>query len=340
LKIAFMPDTHFGAYDQVQLPSGPEVADAMEHCLKESELAERCGFDGLWVPERHQRPETWWPNTVTQLAAIAARTSRVNIASTVIQPTFHHPVHLAEQLANIDCLSRGRLTFGAGVGYHQDYFRHFGVPYARRGARFEEVMEVIEACWTQETVNYQGEFFNYDGVKMSPKPYQQPRPPVWIGAFADKALERALRWDGWCLWFPPAVKDLKPQVEAMREKAYKLGKKNWQFTMGFEGWLDDDPEVRAKHGHRWVREWSFYAEKGLSPDAEAKDELSAIEDMFLCLGNRQKWIDRMGEIREQINPDWICFRTRNPVNLGKHYPSRQECLEVIERFGEILPLIR
>jgi alkanesulfonate monooxygenase SsuD/methylene tetrahydromethanopterin reductase-like flavin-dependent oxidoreductase (luciferase family) len=175
---------------------------------------------------------------------------------------------------------------------------------------------------------------------MTPKPYQQPRPPVWIGAFAAQALERALRWDGWCLWFPPAVKDLRPQVEAMRERADKLGRKNWQFTMGFEGWLGDEPDIRAKHGHRWVREWSFYAEKGLSPDAQAKDELAAIEALFLCLGNRQKWIDRLGEIREQINPDWLCIRTRNPVNLPHYYPARQECLDVIERFGEILPAVR
>jgi alkanesulfonate monooxygenase SsuD/methylene tetrahydromethanopterin reductase-like flavin-dependent oxidoreductase (luciferase family) len=111
-----MPDTHFGPYDQTTPPTGPEVADAMDHCLAESEIAERVGFDGLWVPERHQRPETWWPNTITQMAAIAARTKKVDIACTVIQPTFHHPVHLAEQLAQIDCLSRGRLTFGAGVG--------------------------------------------------------------------------------------------------------------------------------------------------------------------------------------------------------------------------------
>ncbi len=336
MKIAYMPDTHFGPYDQTAPPTGPEVADAMEHCIQEAEIAERVGFDGLWVPERHQRPETWWPNTITQLTALAARTKRVELACTVIQPTFHHPVHLAEQLAQIDCLSRGRLTFGAGVGYHQDYFRCFGVPYEKRGKRFEEVMDIIEACWTQETVNYHGEFFNYEGVKMTPKPYQQPRPPVWIGAFADKALERALRWDGWCLWFPPEIKTLKPQVEAMREKADKLGKKNWQFTMGFEGWLGDETDLREKHGHRWVREWGFYAEKGLSPDATPTNMLDTIENMFLCLGNRQKWLDRLGEIKEHINPDWICIRTRNPVNEGKYYPSRQESLEVVERFGEIL----
>ena len=60
MKIAFMPDTHFGEYDQVEPPTPEQVADAMDHCIAEAELAENIGFDGIWVPERHQRPETWW----------------------------------------------------------------------------------------------------------------------------------------------------------------------------------------------------------------------------------------------------------------------------------------
>jgi hypothetical protein len=78
----------------------------------------------------------------------------------------------------------------------------------------------------------------------------------------------------------------------------------------------------------------------LSPEAESLDMAEQVEGMFLCVGNKQKWIDRMSEMKERINPDWLCIRTRNPVNPGKFYPSRSECLEVIEAFGEILDEIR
>jgi alkanesulfonate monooxygenase SsuD/methylene tetrahydromethanopterin reductase-like flavin-dependent oxidoreductase (luciferase family) len=340
MKIAFMPDTHFGVYDQTTPPTPQEVADAMDHCIAEGVLAEQVGFDGLWVPERHQRPETWWPNTTSLMAVLAAQTRRVQIASTVIQPTFHHPIHLAESLSAIDNLSRGRLVFGAGVGYHQDYFRCFGVPFEGRGKRFEETMACIVGAWTEPEFNYHGEYFHYEGVRLTPLPYQRPRPPIWIGAFAPKAMERALDYEGWCLWFPPHVDTLGPAVRDMRERAAARGKHDFQVTIGFEGWLSDAANVREKHGHRWVREWSFYAEKGLSPDAQAKDMLEQVESMFLCLGNRQKWIDRMGEMKDKINPDWLCIRTRNPVNPGHYYPSRTECLEVIEAFGEILHELR
>ena len=68
--------------------------------------------------------------------------------------------------------------------------------------------------------------------------------------------------------------------------------------------------------------------------------LDDIENMFLCIGNKNKWVDRMGEMKEAVNPDWLCIRTRNPINEGHYYPSRAESLEVIERFGEILSEIK
>ena len=201
-------------------------------------------------------------------------------------------------------------------------------------------MDCIIGAWTEDEFNFQGKYFQFEGVKLTPKPFQRPRPPVWIGAFAPKAMRRAIKYEGWCNWFPPHTEDLAPAVKKMREEAEENGKKDFQITLGFEGWLGDEPDLREKHGHRWVREWSFYAKEGLSPDVDGETMLDDIENMFLCLGNKNKWIDRMGEMKETINPEWLCIRTRNPVNEGHYYPSRTESLEVIERFGEILSEIR
>ncbi len=340
MKLAYMPDTHFGSYDEPLDPNPDQISEAMEHCLEEAKLAEKVGFEGIWVPERHQRKETWWPNTTSLLTALAVVTKDVQLACTVIQPTFHHPIHLAESLAAVDNLSRGRFVFGAGVGYHEDYFRCFGVPFEDRGKRFEETMDCIVGAWTQEEFSFEGEFFHYDGVELTPKPYQKPRPPIWIGAFTPKAMRRSLNYEGWCLWFPPSIEELAPVATDLREQAARQGKEKFDVTIGFEGWLSDDSDVREKHGQRWVKEWSFYADKGLSPDADGSSMLDQIENMFLCLGNKNKWIDRMGEMKDKVNPDWLCIRTRNPVNKGSYYPSKTESLEVIEAFGEILNEIK
>ncbi len=344
MKFAYMPDTHFGIYNQPGTPDPEDVADAMDQCLEEAELAERVGFDGIWIPERHSRSETYWPSAISYLIALAARTSRVQIAPTVMMPTFHHPVHLAEQLAAVDNLSRGRLTFGAGVGYHADYFRHFGVPFEKRGRRFEEAMEVIEGCWTQEEFSFKGEFFEYDRVRMTPKPFQRPRPPVWIGAFDPKPLERALDWDGWVTWFTPKPEEYAPLVSEMREKADRRGRKNWTVAMALEGWIGEPDELRERHAYRWINEVNFYGSRGLASDvtelsALDNELLSSMESSFLCLGQREQWIDRLGRYREAANPDWICLHIRTPRAPEGYYPSKAECLEVIEQFGEIIDAV-
>jgi alkanesulfonate monooxygenase SsuD/methylene tetrahydromethanopterin reductase-like flavin-dependent oxidoreductase (luciferase family) len=333
MRLAYMPDTHFGGYDQ-KIPGHREVAQAIEHLLIEAETAERVGFDGIWLPERHARTETFFPSTVILATAMAARTSRVHIASTVIQPTYHHPIHLAEQLALIDQLSKGRLIFGAGVGYHEDYFRLFGVPMKRRGARFEEAMQVINGAWTQEAFSFHGQFYEYDNIVLTPKPYQQPRPPIWIGAFYDKGIERALDWDGWVWWFPSDLESASQKIEYWREKAYKKGKKNWCVALAYEGWVgDDEAEIRRLHGHRWVRELNFYEQHGMTPDIE-EQPLERLERQFLILGPPQKWIDKLGEVQERLKPDFVCFRTRNPRPSSGYYPERTEFLECITRLGE------
>lgn len=333
MRIAYMPDTHFGGYDQ-KIPNRQEVAAAGVQLMEEAEAAEAVGFDGIWLPERHARTETYFPSIVTVAAAMAARTTRAQIATAVLQPTYYHPVHLAEQLAQIDQLSKGRLILGAGVGYHEDYFRLFGVPTTRKNARFEEVLQVIDGVWTNDRFSFAGEFFRYDDVLLTPKPYQQPRPPIWIGAFYDNGIERATNWDGWVWGHQPEIEPARARISHWREKADKKGRKNWTVGLICEGWIgDDEKQVRERHGPRWVRELRFYQEHGMEPEA-APLPVEALERQFLILGTAQRWIDRLGEMQEKLKPDWICIRTRTPRPEAGYYPDAAEALDCIYRLGE------
>ena len=182
-SFAYMPDTHGGPYAQPE-PDPERSANFAAQLLEEAEQAERCNFDGVFVPERHARTECMFPSPLPLLAAIAARTRRVRIGTDILMPALYNPVHLAQEAALIDVLSRGRLILGVGAGYHKDYFAHFGVPIKQREGRFEETMEIVEKAWT--TVGpfaHHGKYFNFDAIHVTPKPYQRPRPPIWIGAF-------------------------------------------------------------------------------------------------------------------------------------------------------------
>jgi alkanesulfonate monooxygenase SsuD/methylene tetrahydromethanopterin reductase-like flavin-dependent oxidoreductase (luciferase family) len=334
-RFAYMPDTHFGVYDEPH-PDRDAVHAGNEQCVLEAETAENAGFDAIWIPERHARTETYAPSPIVILAAIAARTKSIRIAPTVLQPTFYNPMMVAEQYAQLDQLSKGRLIFGAGVGYNADHFRLLGVPKKHTGRRFEECMEVIDRAWREERFSFDGEFFQYDDVRLTPKPYQQPRPPIWIGAFYDKAIERALNWDGWCWWFPLELDESQAKIEHWRERAEeKRGANNWTVALAYEGWVGKDGQaVRERHGPRWEREARFYVERGMSPDMGV-DPLGSLERRYLLLGNPAYWIERLGEIIDRLNPDWICLRTRTPaVESGPAYPSLQESLENIHMLGE------
>lgn len=261
MKLAYMPDTHFGVYDQ-GAPSPEEAASAFEQVIDEAVLAEELGFDGVFLPERHARGETFVPSPLIAAAAIAARTSRIRIATTVLMPTLYNPMHLAEQVAMIDNLSRGRFTLGMGVGYHQDYHRFFGVPWERRGKRFEEALAVLHLAFSGERFSYSGEFYQYDDVQLTPRTFQRPRVPMWIGTHSPaKPLDRALAHDGWVLWTQPDWDESEAWIAGTRARAAVLGKPDWTLVLNQDGWIGDDPAAtRAAHAPRWLREANFYDE--------------------------------------------------------------------------------
>ncbi len=346
MKFSYLIDSHFGAYDG-QIPTGREVADAYEVTLREAELAERFGFDGLTLPERHTRPETYFPSTVVNLAAIAARTERVRLITTVMQPTFHDPMHLAEQIAAIDQLSRGRVTFGVGVGYNKTYFQLFNVPYARRGARFEEAVEVIKGAWEDGRLTHHGEFYDYEDVLLTPKPYQRPRPPIIIGANVDRAIERSLDYEGWVWGMPPEHGEAKRVVDGWRERAAARGNADWTFSLELEGFIGaDDARIRKENNHRWLSEFLFYAARknadNFRMEETDKDAMIAeFERRWLTCGSAEVWIEWLGKVEERLRPEWVNIRMRTPRSPDGPYPSNEEFFEAIQMFGEeVLPHFR
>lgn len=346
MRFAYMPDTHFGVYDQA-VPSPLEASRAFQHLLEEAETAERVGFDGIFLPERHGRTETYTPSPLTVATAIAARTSHITIATTVMLPVLYNPVYLAEQIALIDNLSKGRFIFGAGVGYHPGYHQTLGVPWERRGKRFEEAMQVIEMALTEDRFSFDGEFFQYEDVQLTPKAYQRPRPPIWIGAHAPgKPVDRSLDYDGWVLWTQPAWEHTGPWVAEMRSRAAERGKKNWTVVLDQDGWIGDDAAaVRERHSPRWLREARFYEEHDFPAEIDPSGDISHAEGAEKALrefetrqmhfGTPESWTERIRVIRDTLAPDWLNIRTRGPAaEYGPAYPSFDESLEAIERFGE------
>ena len=107
----------------------------------------------------------------------------------VIAP-FEHPVRIAEEWAEIDILSGGRLEFGLGRGYQPKEFHGLAVSMADTRQRFDEALEIIRRAWTEDEMSFDGAFYQVPRVRVNPKPVQRPHPPLWTAAVSDRKSTR------------------------------------------------------------------------------------------------------------------------------------------------------
>lgn len=155
---------------------------------------ERLGFDQAWVTEHHfSGYGGHLPHPPTFLAAAAQMTSRIRLGVAVAVLPLHHPLDLAESYAMADVISDGRLDFGIGKGSEPVEYRKFGASRDEATERFMESAEVIRQAWSDQPVNFRGEFYDYENVNILPKPVQRPHPPIWVGA---TRTEETFRWAG------------------------------------------------------------------------------------------------------------------------------------------------
>jgi probable F420-dependent oxidoreductase len=178
-----------------QLPDGSarsfqqEYAETLEHVR----LAEQVGFDSAWVSEHHGSSDGYLPSLLPMLAAFAAATERIELGTGVVLTPLHDPLRLAEDAAVVDQLSAGRLILGLGNGWREEEFRMFSVPTSDRGLRTEETVEVLRRAWSGRRFSFEGRVLRYDRVKVTPPPARPDGPPILLGGYARRGVERAGR---------------------------------------------------------------------------------------------------------------------------------------------------
>jgi probable F420-dependent oxidoreductase len=191
LKVGFIP-----------IEGGHFYREALEEAIRAEEL----GFDSVWMEEHHGVKDHYWPSPLPVLAGFATRTSRLLLGTDILVFPFYHPVRLAEDIALLDVMSGGRFIFGTAIGYKPDEFALYGTPLERRGARFEEGLQVMKALWTEDVVTFKGRYYQLDNARIEPKPASKPHPPVWIGGWGKLTLKRAATLAD--AWIPGPTADL------------------------------------------------------------------------------------------------------------------------------------
>jgi probable F420-dependent oxidoreductase len=139
-----------------------------------------------------------WIDPLIGLGFAAAATTTIDIATGVLLLPEHNPVIVAKQAATLDRLSAGRLTIGVGIGWSREEFDALGVPFERRGERTAEYVAAMRTLWREDIASFRGDFVNFDGIRVNPKPVRNRRIPIVLGGNSNAALRRVVAWaDGW-----------------------------------------------------------------------------------------------------------------------------------------------
>lgn len=210
------------------------VMDEPSSLVELGVAAERNGWDGVFL-WHHIVGTPDFPVPLSDawvvLGALAVRTERVTLGTTVTALPRHQPQEVARQAVTLDRLSGGRMVLGVGLGEPPSEYTAVGRPADRRmlAAMLDEGLDVLTGLWTGEPFTHHGEHYTLEDVQFLPQPLRQPRVPVWTSAIVrnERTLGRAARWDGVILGAmaeggmdvlaPEAVAEVAARPDAPRE---------------------------------------------------------------------------------------------------------------------------
>ncbi|MEU4670752.1 TIGR03619 family F420-dependent LLM class oxidoreductase [Amycolatopsis sp. NPDC023774] len=240
--------------------------------------SEKVSADYPYTPDgsRFWTEETPWVDPLVAAASMGAVTERLEFYTSVLKLGSRNPVLLARQVNSVAALTGGRFGLGLGIGWSPEEFEWCGAPYERRGKRFDEAIEVLRLILDGGMVEFHGEFFDFDKLRMSPTPPK--RVPFYIGGHTDVALRRAARvGDGWSSAMM-TLDQLRDTIKQLKELLAERGREADPFEFqavcvdrfGLDGFREQ-AEVGVTDAI--TMPWVF---EGLGFDAEVGPKVDAI----------------------------------------------------------------
>jgi alkanesulfonate monooxygenase SsuD/methylene tetrahydromethanopterin reductase-like flavin-dependent oxidoreductase (luciferase family) len=228
-------------------------------------------FDEVSISEHHFLDDGWTPSPLVLAAAVASRTSRVGIATNIIQLPLHHPLRIAEDALTVDILSQGRFRLGVAAGYREEEFAGLGVSTGDRASLMDEGIAIIRQAFTGQPFAFSGRHWTFPELAVAPGPMRPGGPEIWLGGRARPALERAAaRGDG---FMASSNEDVAGYMEARRSLGFEDAPAKTMRTARLI--IDEDPEraLRELSDHMLfhVNEYIEYGFVKRPPYTDARD---------------------------------------------------------------------
>jgi probable F420-dependent oxidoreductase len=333
----------FGLYSSIASPPRGEHLDrCIDETIAEAQLAEASGFDSCFFGEHHQDPDGFLPSPLIVATAVAARTTRLRVGTSVILLPLHHPVRVAEDVITLDLVSKGRVTLGVGIGYQPADFRAFNVPMEHRLALFEESLEIVRLCWSGEPFSYHGKHYTLENVHVRPRPFQSPGPPLWIGASVPAAARRAGRVaDGFVGTPSTSLENATRLADIYQHAAREAGRVPDVVQMR-DAWVASTrAEADAVYGPHVMTAYRYYWENRLSEfrtlSTDTQFTLENLAPDRLVLGDPETCIREFQRWQKATGAGTFLLRLRHAHSGG---PPHDKIMEAIRLFGDrVLPYV-
>ncbi len=296
------------------------LEEVYERALQRIDLMDRTGYDCVWLAEHHFTDYSVCPSVHMMGVHVANRTEHLRIGTAVSLAAFYHPLRLAEEVALLDQLTRGRVNWGAGRGFDPTEFATFDIPVSESRARFQEAVDIVMAAWANERLTWESENWSFDDIEVLPKPYQKPHPPMWVAAGSPPALEWAGKRGYTAMLGPHA--DFDKLLEYKRLFAANL-QSNGHAMDGreipmtrFIAMADTDAEAEevARRGAAWIVDSYKNESKGMANPIQTvkiDGEIREFDPVERYLHNVTVWgspervVDELQRLREEIELDYL-----------------------------------
>jgi F420-dependent oxidoreductase-like protein len=210
--------------------SGWGAAEAWARTVELAKIAERVGYDHLWVYDHVEtvprREATHVFEAFTTLAALSQQTEHIRLGQLVTCSSYRNAGLLAKEAAGVDVMSGGRLILGLGAGWYEREYAAYGYSYLSAGSRLavlEETIVVVKRLWTEETVTFDGEHLRLDGAYCDPKPLQQ-LPEIWVGGGGERVTLRIAAQHADKTNWQVGLEEFVHKSRVLREHCERLGR--------------------------------------------------------------------------------------------------------------------
>ena len=300
--------------------------------------ARKAGFDLIWTGHHYMMRERQKFQVIPAMSRLAADAGDMHVGTTLLLP-LEHPIVVAEQFATMDAITGGRVIIGPIAGYRDIEFDSLGIPKSERVGRLVEGVRVIKRLWTEDDVTFEGNHYQFENVTITPKPVQDPRPPIWIGANTDRAIRRAGKLGD--IWLANPHEDeqtLARQFEIAGEpsgdgyRGVRPGRRDVFVA-------DTDEQALEIYGPYIEEFYEWYRQEGQAEAMENPEVLyqefdELAEDRFI-IGSPETVTDRLVNLYENVGLDCVL--------MGMHRPGidPSDVLHSVELAGEeVIPQVR